>query len=408
MPTPQQLENVRNNALHITSFINHLHDYFQDVVSDVFLRINQESNYDAGQKWVSFVYSLTMSAFADVELKGSDTFSSFMSTILSSYDNNTPSQEGLNGVIADVWTRLSKTFLQANDDLALIATYPENYWDSSYFSETLNHTFYIKDLGNVFFPSQDDVANNGPIVFASGTDILIAKFRYALTRYALGKKWSILHDPSKLFWPNASEDDVKNFAKNMIKNNQDILVIWKPDESGTCGSCPTHGLSSTEPRIGVGDWYSNWDYFHGASPTKDMMSWLIKDDGYGTILNPDAIATRHEVFYEWGLEGDLSQHSNTQLDEKIKVIPSKKDGESALQWFNLFKRFGRRNLEEKVIEKAYSDPQFYHDLVKNPKSTLEKEFGLILPEHITITIIQEDIGNYTLVLPAIGGPKRTY
>ena len=408
MPTQQQLENVRNNALHITSFINHLHDYFQDIVNDVFIRINQESNYDAGQKWVSFVYSLTMSAFADVELKGSDTFSSFMSTLLSSYDNNTPSQEGLNGVIGDVWERLSKTFLQANDDLAFIATNPEKYWDSSYWSEALNHTFQMKDLGDVIFPSQDDVANNGPIVFSSGTDILIAKFRYALTRYVLGKKWSILHDPSKLFWPNAREEDVKNFAKNMIKNNQELMVIWKPDESGTCASCPTHGLSSTEPRLGVGNWYSSWDYFHGASPTKDMLTWLIKDDGYGTILNPDAIATRHEIFYEWGLEGDLSQHSNVTPSEKEKRIPTKKDGECALQWFTLFGQFGRKNLEEKIIGKAYNNPQFYRDLVKNPKSTLEQEFGLFLPEGITITVIPEDVGNYTLVLPAIGGPKRTY
>ena len=74
MPTQQQLENVKNNALHITDFINHLHDYFQDVVNEVFSKINQESNYDAGQKWTSFIYGLTMSAFADVELKGSDTF----------------------------------------------------------------------------------------------------------------------------------------------------------------------------------------------------------------------------------------------------------------------------------------------------------------------------------------------
>jgi hypothetical protein len=408
MPTQQQLENVKNNALHITDFINHLHDYFQDVVNEVFVKIDQESNYDTGQKWISLVYGLTMSAFADVELKGSDTFASFFSTILSSYDNNTPSDEGLNGAIGDVWLRLSKTFLQANDDLALIATNPEKYWNTSYWSETLNHTFYVSQLGDVTFPAKDDVANNGPIVFSTGTDILIAKFRYSLTRYALGKKWSIIHDPDHLFWPNANDKQLTDFAKNITRTSQDVFVLWKRDQSGTCGSCPTDGLSSYEPRLGVGDWYSNWDYFHGASPSKDMLEWLIKDDGYGTILNPDAIATRHEVFYEWGLEGDLSQHPNSILEEKETRIPTTEDKASALEWFKLFKDQGRRNLEEKVIAKAYSDSQFYRELMKDSKGTLEREFGLKFPEGISIEILPEDVGSYKLVLPAIGGPERKY
>lgn len=408
MPTQQQLDNVKNNALHITDFINHLHDYFQDVINEVFSKIDQEVSYDAGQAWVSLVYGLTMAGFADVELKGSDTFASFMSTILSSYENNTPSEEGLNGTIGDVWLRLSKTFLQANDDLALIATNPEKHWNTSYSSESLNKTFFISQLGDVAFPAKDDVANNGPIVFAKGTDILIVKFRYALTRYALGKKWSILHDPSHMFWPNASEQQLIDFAKRLISSNQDILVVWKHDQSGSCGSCPTDGLSSYEPRLGIGDWYSNWDYFHGASPAKDMLQWLIKDDGFGTILNPGAIATRHEIFYEWGLEGDLSQHPNTIVIEKETRIPTAEDKASALEWFKLFKDQGRSNLEEKVIAKAYSDPLFYRDLMKDSKATLEKEFGLKFPEGLSIEILPEDVGSYKLVLPAIGGPERKY
>jgi hypothetical protein len=408
MPTQQQLDNLRNNALHITDFINHLHDYFQDVVNTVFVKINQEKDYDPNQRWISFVYGLTMSAFADVELKGSDTFASFLSTILSSYDNNTPSQEGLNETIGDVWERLSKTFLQANDDLALVAMNPEAYWNKSYWSETLNRTFHLSDLGDIVFPAKDDITNKGPLVFSNGTDILIQKFKYALTKYALGKKWSILHDPDKLFWPNGNDKQITDFAKNMIKNNQDILVLWKPDESGSCASCPTYGLSSYEPRLGIGDWYSNWDYFHGASPTQDMMKWLIKDDGYGTILNPDGVATRHEVFYEWGLQGSLSEHPNAIIEEKETRIPTSEDKACALEWFKLFKEHGRKNLEEKVIQRAYSDPQFYRDLVKDSKATLEKEFGISFPQGISVEVSVEDIGSYKLVLPAIGGPERTY
>lgn len=408
MPTQQQLDNVRNNALHITDFINHLHDYFQDVVNEVFPMINQETNYDAGQKWVSFVYSLTMSAFADVELKGSDTFSAFMSTILSSYDNDTPSNEGLNTVISDVWMRLSKTFLQANDDLALIAENPEKYWNEFYWSETLNKRFGVSQLGDILFPAKDDVVNNGPLVFSKGTDLLIPAFKYALTKYTLGKKWSILHDPTHLFWPNANDSDMINFGKKITNTNQEIIFLWKKDQSGSCASCPTDGLSSYEPRLGIGDWYSNWDYYHGASPTKDMLHWLIKDDGFGTILNPDAIAMRHEVFYEWGLEGNLTEHPNFVPQDKEEIQPTQEDKECALEWFKLFREKGRKNIEEQIIEKAYSDPEFYRDLMKNSKETLENELGIKLPKNVRIDILQEDVGSYKLVLPAIGHKNRGF
>lgn len=407
MPSENQIYNLRHNSLNMIDFINHLHDYFQDVVNDVFSRISAETNNDAGQKWVSFVYGLTMSAFADVELKGSDTFASFMSTFLSSYDNNTPSNEGLNKTISDVWERLSKTFLQANDDLTAIAMNPESYWDTSYWSETLNKTFYLRDMANDIFPAKDDIANKGPIVFSTGTDILIEKFRYSLTRYALGKKWSILHDPTKLFWDNANDAELLDFAKKITKSNQEIFFLWKPDESGSCASCPTHGLSSYEPRLGVGDWYSNWDYYHGATPTKDMLEWLIKDDGYGTILNPDALATRYEVFYEWGLSGSLSEKPQAIL-KKEKIIPSYDDKEKSLEWFKLFKEKGRRNIEETIIEKAYSDANFYRNLIKNPKKTIEEELGIEFPEKANIKVISENVGDYTLVLPAIGGPKKNF
>ena len=211
-----------------------------------------------------------------------------------------------------------------------------------------------------------------------------------------------------MFWPNANDGQLTDFAKKIIKNNQDILVVWKRCQSGSCASCPTDGLSSYEPRLGIGDWYSNWDYFHGDSPTKDMLQWLIKDDGFGTILNPDAIATRHEIFYDWGLEGNLQEHPNTIVKEKETKIPSSEDKASALEWFKLFKERGRKNLEEEIIEKAYSDPEFYRNLVKFPKETLQKEFGITFPEEISIEVLPEDIGSYKLVLPAIGGPERKF
>jgi hypothetical protein len=35
----------------------------------------------------------------------------------------------------------------------------------------------------------------------------------------------------------------------------------------------------------------------------DFCNWLFKDDGFGNIVNPTGIATREDVFVNWGLEG---------------------------------------------------------------------------------------------------------
>jgi Nitrile hydratase, alpha chain len=58
----------------------------------------------------------------------------------------------------------------------------------------------------------------------------------------------------------------------------------------------------------------------------------------------------------------------------------------------------RKEIEEKLIVKAWQDISFKQELLSNPKSVLEKE-GISLPESIKVQVVEEDTNTFYLVIP---------
>jgi hypothetical protein len=59
-------------------------------------------------------------------------------------------------------------------------------------------------------------------------------------------------------------------------------------------------------------------------------------------------------------------------------------------------------LERELIEKALKDANFHKALLTNPKSTLESEFGVTLPDGLQIEVHQEQPNHLHIVLPTGG------
>ena len=59
----------------------------------------------------------------------------------------------------------------------------------------------------------------------------------------------------------------------------------------------------------------------------------------------------------------------------------------------------RSDLERRVIERASRDPQFRKDFAANPRETVEREFGVTIPENIEITVVEETPSTVYVVLP---------
>jgi len=58
----------------------------------------------------------------------------------------------------------------------------------------------------------------------------------------------------------------------------------------------------------------------------------------------------------------------------------------------------RKEIEEKLIVKAWQDSSFKQELFSNPKSALEKE-GISLPENIEVRVVEESSTAFYLVIP---------
>src|SRR5215469_8639782 len=60
----------------------------------------------------------------------------------------------------------------------------------------------------------------------------------------------------------------------------------------------------------------------------------------------------------------------------------------------------RRDLETRLIEKAWRDPVFRKDIVKDPKGMLEKHTGQKLPGQLRIYVHEEDANTLHFSIPS--------
>lgn len=59
----------------------------------------------------------------------------------------------------------------------------------------------------------------------------------------------------------------------------------------------------------------------------------------------------------------------------------------------------RKQSETKLLEKAARDPEFKRALMADPRGTIEKEFGVVLPANIKLNILEEKPNDFYVVLP---------
>lgn len=409
-PTEAEIKQLQNNCYNISLWLDHVHDFLQDVLNEVYLKLSQDSGGDPGQDLVTKINDVTFAIIGDVDFPGAAITNYAIGSLMGSYDPDPP--DPLKKVFGDVWGRFGATFQQAEDDFGNFATDPLSHWNDTYTDPTSGHVFHVYDLArdDVFFPSRDPHAPDGfynPDAFNELTDRLKSAFKYQLAKNVMGKKWSILHSPNNTFWDGWNENDARRFAEDQVKANRDIIVIWWADQGGSCAGCPSNGMSTTEPRIGVGEWYSSWDFYHGESAPQDMCDWLMQDDDCGNILNPSALTTRHDVFYNWPLDGNLSDHPVRGVERIRQDNVPQESKARAKQWHKLLAEKSRAQIEAEIVQKYFLEPSFRAKLVKDPKSTLEEHLGIQMPEEVEVEVIQELPGRYKILIPYVGRPIKS-
>ena len=59
----------------------------------------------------------------------------------------------------------------------------------------------------------------------------------------------------------------------------------------------------------------------------------------------------------------------------------------------------RKQVEQRIIEKAMKDEHFRMQFIDNPKLTMEQETGMRLPDYLNIIVLEEDAQTLYMVLP---------
>jgi hypothetical protein len=389
-PTQEQIAQVKTNAHNIKHFVNHLHDYLQDVINEVYGKLSETPD-DSGQTFITTVMNGTFGSIGAIDFAGSGVVASFLEAFFGAYagPNMPPS---LQAAFADIWGRFNATFLQANADLAAIWADPAGHWNSTYTDPTTGNTMAVSHLGD----GKTNMPGSDYPNYQTMTNNAVAAYRVALTKQTIGISWQVLQATSGEFMAGTVEDLAK-WWPTYLKHNPSLYATWYPDEGGT--SCrPVKGLQVLENYLGTG---TSWQF--GSHAPDDMCNWLFKDDQFGGTTNPIGIATRKDVFYNWGLNGSLSAKESLKAATPQPLSPEHEA--SATEWRELFARQPRKELEAMLIEKAWADPYFMHMLVRSPRETIAKTLGIELPAHAKFEVIRERPGDYKFVIPWVGVPE---
>lgn len=394
-PTDEQIKHVQINISNEMDWLNHVHDYIQDIINEVYLKVSEDPSPDPGQSFVdNLLFGLITGGIGSIPFPGSKIIGSFLGGMFHSYVNNPP--PSLKGAAASVWDRFDKSFLAANDELSTYYNNVAANWDKS-FTDPLGNTVKISDLDKTDFPGKTDEN------YQKLTDAAVAAYKLGLTKKLLPLKWRIIPDPRGVFIQSKNERaDFDTESASFVKMHQ----AYHPTGWTTTGGygCPEKGYMFIEPFLGTGS-----VVFPGEAPD-DLCNWLFIDDGFGHTLNPDGLVKRHDVFWSWGLKGSLTgpvfgqgPGGDPVTVEEVEV--TKADRTLIRKWHVHFGRNPRKDEEQKLIDKALADQSFLRDLIKEPKKTISKETGIEFPSYVNVEVIQERAEDYKMIVPFAGRPK---
>ena len=59
----------------------------------------------------------------------------------------------------------------------------------------------------------------------------------------------------------------------------------------------------------------------------------------------------------------------------------------------------RGELLDKIVEQAQANPEYYDQLMKDPRTLMERQLGTAIPQNVNIKVLEETPDTYYIVLP---------
>lgn len=253
----------------------------------------------------------------------------------------------------------------------------------------------VSSLVQATVPSKDEST------FVEAAEAILKKFDYNLWKETLKVawyQWEGSDDP--MLFPENQSWDAASWGRSFVNEHPAYYITWSWYDNHSSSCCSeSKGWNIDEIWLG-----QNANIFSDAAAPKNLYDYLFQDDGGGTVVNPAAVATRRDVFTNFGLTKKIFPVNNgvgvvVGAEKEFVSRPGKTIQE-------LLSTSSRQELERQVQERAAADPAFHYELLRRPKEVLHSVLGLKIPDHISLKVIAEKPNEFFLVLPKVGGPKE--
>jgi hypothetical protein len=291
LPTPEQLTQVQTNATNIINLSNHLHDFLQDAVNEVYGELSADQGVDSGYEFLCTVLETVFAVAELVEFPGAAFAGAFLPLLFSASSPKGPDEirSELGFKEAATWARLGQTFLNVDLELAEIHDDPAGHWDKTFTSPVTGKETPVSSLGDpgVKMPAFDEVP------FQRLTDAVIAQFRLDLTKSLLPSLYYSYYSNYYSNWQYGTAEDFFKSASDYIANWPPYFFKYRPVIVRKGGT----NYNAIQ--------YYNFSLVREGSTTStasnEMCKWLFEDDGYGHPSGYKGFAGRAAVFFSWGL-----------------------------------------------------------------------------------------------------------
>ena len=383
-PTPAQIQQVQRNLRNLQAFNDYVYNQGQSKVLNAYLLMSEHDDNDPG-----LIIGLNILEGAFWAIGGSlgpigNFAASFLSGMVSWWATSTP--PSLNTTFASLLTRLQATSLALDQQLAQYYQDVAGNWNTQF---TYNgKTTKLADLATITFPAETDPQ------FETLAAAALFALDQTVWKTVMVANFVITHwQPDNVMAGTQSEPPV-SWNKMFIGKNPAYYNTWSWHDKAGCGD--TAGWTIMEHNIGTGA-----GPFNDGSLSDDACKYLFIDSADGVVINANALYPRATVFTGLGIRqatyyvqpGGGGTVADSLSPDYLRAMKAGKT------LGKLVEKEGRDAIQQRVIEKAQTDPVFARDIAVRTRQTLEDFLGVKIPEVVSVSVVVETPRTFAVVVP---------
>lgn len=366
------------------AFNDYVYDRGQSKVLNAYLLLSEQDSSDPG---LTIGLNILEGAFWAIggALGPIGNFTaSFLSGMVSWWATNTP--PSLNTTFASLLTRLQATSLAVDQQLANYYQNVAANWNTQF---TYNgQTTTLSDFAKVTFPAESNPQ----------FETLAATAHFALDQMVwksvMVANFVITHWKPNDVMPGSENEPPVSWDEMFIGKNPAYYNTWSWHNSSGCGD--SGGWKTLEYNIGTGATLGT-----DGSMSNDACAYLFIDSADGVVINPNGLYPRATVFT--GLNIRQTEFTVATGSAGPVATSLSKDYLRAMKAGNtlgkLVEKEGRDSIQQRVIEKAQTDPVFARDVAMRTRQTLEDFLGVKIPEAVSVSVVVETPRTFAIVVP---------